>query len=117
MKGAAPARSSASSLMAWAITVVHEFQTAGQTIPNSAVALLPLVEVVLWYQRQSEPVEVSVIRKRFKVSRATAFRWLWVLRRMDDPTAISSALQLSSASCDTTVRRALMHSASVGEAG
>lgn len=109
-------RNSASSMMAWAISVVHEFQTAGQTIPNSAVALLPLVDVVLWYQRQTEPVELATLRARFKVSRATGFRWLWVLRRMNDQAAVASALLLCSTNCETTVRRALKHTSCAGGA-
>lgn len=116
MSTGVPSRSSTSSMMAWAISVVHEFQAAGQTIPNSAVALLPLVDVVLWFQRQTQPVELATLRTRFKVSRATGYRWLWVLRRMDDPAAIASALELSSTIDETTVRRALKHTSSAGGA-
>lgn len=107
MSAAANPASTASPMMAWAISVVQEFQAAGQTIPNAALPLLPLVDVVLWYQRQTEPVELAALRVRFKISRATAFRWLWALRRMDDSDAIAGALQPVVALRGVGVRRAL----------
>lgn len=116
MSAAAASRTNASSMMAWAISVVQAFQTAGQAIPNSAIALLPLVDVVLWYQRQTEPVELTALRARFKVSRATGYRWLWVLRRMNEEAAVASALKLCSAHSETRVRRALEHGSCAGGA-
>ena len=116
MSAAASPASTASPMMAWAISVVQEFHAAGQTIPDAALPLLPLVDVVLWYQRHTEPVELATLRARFKISRATAFRWLWALRRMDDSRAIASALHPVVELPGVGVRRALKSAQAATEA-
>lgn len=71
---------SACGLMAWALDLVDEFEKAGEPVPENAVPMLPLVDVVLWVKQQEAPVSAQDLAARYNVSRATAFRWAAALR-------------------------------------
>lgn len=71
---------SSCAVMAWALTLVDEFEKAGEPVPENAVPMLPLVDVVLWVKQQDVPVTPKDLATRYNVSRATAFRWAAALK-------------------------------------
>nr|WP_312355226.1 hypothetical protein [Stenotrophomonas pavanii] len=105
---------SSAAMVSWAIAVVGEFDAAGRRIPENVVQLLPMVDVVLWAKEQPQPLQVEALQVRFKLSRATAYRWLTALNDLHDPLAargrMSAAQPLSAA-----LGRQLLAAGRVGE--
>jgi len=92
---------SSAVMVSWAIAVVGEFDAAGRRIPDNAVQLLPMVDVVLWAKEQPQPLQVEALQAKFNLSRATAYRWMTALHDLHDPAAarvrIPAAKPLSAA--------------------
>lgn len=61
--------------MGHAINLAEVFASEGIAFPQSAVALVPYMDVVLWAQRQHRPASVEDLCARWGVSRATGYRW------------------------------------------
>lgn len=73
----------ACAVMAWALTLVDEFEKEGKPVPDAAVPMLPLVDVALWVKDQPAPIGCRDLERRYGVSRATAYRWLAAIRQHD----------------------------------
>lgn len=108
---------STSAMVSWAITVVGEFEAAGRRIPDSVIPLLPMVDVVLWAKEQPWPLQVDALRKRFSLSRATAYRWSNALLDLHDPAAARRRVpiaQVLRGSMYRALQDALRHAADGG---
>ncbi|KRG38872.1 hypothetical protein ARC78_15140 [Stenotrophomonas pictorum JCM 9942] len=64
----------------WAVVLAARLEANGHALTPDVVELLPHMDVVVWARQQRMPLTARALRERFGVSRATAFRWLQVLR-------------------------------------
>lgn len=64
----------------WAVALAARLEANGHPLTPDVVELLPHMDVVLWARQQRMPLTQRALCERFGVSRATAFRWMQVLR-------------------------------------
>jgi DNA-binding transcriptional ArsR family regulator len=67
--------------MAWVVELVRVLEER-QVEQGEITSLIPYAEVVFWVRQLRSPLSAHNIAERFDVSRATAYRWLPVLRRV-----------------------------------
>lgn len=72
--------SAGEAIFEWAVGFVDECAAAGVELPPQLTRMLPYVDVVLWVRLQRTPLTWQQLSERWGVHRATAFRWLRVLR-------------------------------------
>jgi hypothetical protein len=65
----------------WAVDLVLELQSQDMQVSPAIQNLAPLATVVLWAQQHLHEPTIDEIESRWKVSRATAYRWRPELRR------------------------------------
>lgn len=66
--------------LVWAESVVDWAESNGITLDAEARALFPGIDVIQWARQLHAPLAYQLVVERWKVNRATAFRWLPVLR-------------------------------------
>lgn len=67
--------------MSWAVDFVLTMQAEGKEISADLQQLIPYAGVVLWAQQLHRLPEWPEIADRYRVNRATVYRWFPDLRR------------------------------------
>lgn len=67
-------------LLKWAVVLATKLEADGRPLSPDVVEMIPHMDVVVWARQQRRPLTQCALSERFGVSRATAYRWLQVLR-------------------------------------